>query len=129
MTDTHAHLHLPEFAPDRWHVLARGFALGVGAILEVNISARGWPEVMALAEGDARVFAALGIHPHEAAPPAVSDLEALVRALPHPKVVAIGETGIDRHRARGAGAAPAGPPAPGVARRPAGRHPLPARVS
>jgi TatD DNase family protein len=98
MIDTHAHLHLSDFAQDRWHVLARGFALGISAVVEINIRARGWPGVAALVEGDPRLFAALGIHPHEAAGPAVAELERLAQRLPHPKVVAIGETGIDRQR-------------------------------
>jgi TatD DNase family protein len=98
MIDTHAHLHLPDFASDRWHVLARGFAFGLDAIVEINIRARGWSEVVALADADPRVYATLGIHPHEAGPGAPGDLRTLARRLPHPRVVAIGETGIDRHR-------------------------------
>ncbi len=100
MIDTHAHLHRAEYAPDRWHVLARAFALGVSAIVEVAIEARDWPEVLALAEADPRVRASLGIHPHEAGPASPAALRDLARRLPDPRVVAIGETGIDLYRDR-----------------------------
>jgi TatD DNase family protein len=98
MIDTHAHLHLAEFAHDRWHVLTRAFALGITAIVEIAIGARGWPEVLSLAESDPRLRASLGIHPHEAGPQAPEALREMARLLPHPRVVAIGETGIDLYR-------------------------------
>ena len=98
MIDTHAHLHLPDYERDRAQVLTRGFALGLTAVIEISIRARDWPETIALAEADPRIYATLGIHPHEAGPDAPETLRRLAERLPHARVVAIGETGIDHHR-------------------------------
>jgi TatD DNase family protein len=98
MIDTHAHLHLPHFDPDRERVLARDFAMGVTGIVEVCISRERWPLVQRLAQADPRVVATAGIHPHEAARTTPDDLAALESCCERPFVVAVGETGIDTYR-------------------------------
>ncbi len=98
MIDTHAHLHLPDFDHDRECVVIRDFALGLTGILEVSISANRWSIVKLLAEGDRRILATAGVHPHEAARETAPDLRALEKQIHHSSVVAIGETGIDTYR-------------------------------
>jgi len=98
MIDTHAHLHLPPFDPDRERVLARDFAMGVTGIVEVCITPERWPIVERLARADPRVVATVGIHPHEAARTTPADLAALEPHFEQPFVVAIGETGLDTYR-------------------------------
>ncbi len=98
MIDTHAHLHLPDFDADRDQVMARDFALGITGVVEVCISPRAWPSVRRLAHGDPRIVATAGIHPHEAARFTPADLERLSAAYDDPRVVAVGETGLDTYR-------------------------------
>lgn len=98
MIDTHAHLHLSHFDPDRERVLARDFAMGVTGIVEVCISPERWPLVERLARADPRVVATVGIHPHEAARAMPADLAALEPRFEQSFVVAVGETGIDTYR-------------------------------
>ncbi len=98
MIDTHAHVHLPEFAADRDRVLTRSFAAGLSGIIEVGISAGAWPEVLALAAADPRIYACLGLHPHEASRCDPQSMRTLAGLLGRAKVVAVGETGIDAER-------------------------------
>ncbi len=98
MIDTHAHVHARAFDRDRSEVLERAFAAGVGRILEVNIDAGGFGRARALAESDPRVFLTCGIHPHDVTGAQIADLEGLARELAHPKVRAVGETGLDYYR-------------------------------
>lgn len=98
--DSHAHLDMPAFDPDREAVFARAEAAGVTHFVVPAYSLEASARAIALAEARARVWASVGIHPHGAGgctPEAVSTLEALAR---HPRVVAIGETGLDFSRNR-----------------------------
>ncbi len=96
--DTHAHLDFAQFDADREQVLARAWAAGLVAIVNAGAdlpSSRAGVELSAKHE---RVFAAVGMHPHDAkdlTAGALSELETLARA---PKVVAIGEIGLDFYR-------------------------------
>lgn len=97
--DTHAHLHLAEFEPDRAEVLARARAAGVGIFLTVGIDAEDSRKAVALAEAEPDVYAAVGIHPHDAAGADEAAFETLLRlARGSAKVVAVGETGLDYYR-------------------------------
>lgn len=100
MIDTHAHLHTRDFAADRVRVLTRSFAIGISAIIEVSIDRDSWSAVRDLASCDPRIFATIGIHPHEAQPAALRVLAELPHAAQAAEVVAIGETGMDRVRSR-----------------------------
>jgi TatD DNase family protein len=96
--DTHAHLHFPEFAGDLDAVLARARAAGVRRILTIGTDVPTSRAAVALAAREPDVWAAVGIHPHEAAEAddaALAEIERLARA---PRVVAIGETGLDFFR-------------------------------
>jgi TatD DNase family protein len=91
--DTHAHL---DASADPADVLVeRAREVGVTRIVSVGTHAESWRETLAIAERNEGVFAALGIHPHEAAD---GDVDALRNALAHPKAVAVGETGLDYYR-------------------------------
>jgi len=91
--DTHAHL---DACADPADVLVeRAREAGVTRIVSVGTRAESWRETLAIAERNEDVFAALGIHPHEAAD---GDVDALRTALAHPKAVAVGETGLDYYR-------------------------------
>ncbi len=98
MIDTHAHVHSQAFNKDRGEVLRRTWESGSRYLVEVNINARGWPKVVEMADSDPRIFITVGIHPHNAEPESLDDLEKLLQSVDHPKVVAIGETGLDYYR-------------------------------
>lgn len=96
--DTHAHLHGDEFATDRDAVLARARAVGVGRLLTIGTDPASSRQAVTLAAAHADVYAAVGIHPHDAAradEAALAEIAALLRA---PKVVAVGEIGLDYYR-------------------------------
>lgn len=95
LVDTHVHLDVPKFDGDRPEVLARARAAGVGAFIVPGICMEDLPRVLALAEQEPDVFAAVGIHPHEAHTWQAGWAEELARLAAHPKVVAIGELGQD----------------------------------
>jgi TatD DNase family protein len=98
MIDTHAHLQATPFDADREAVLARAFAAGLVGIIEVSIDAAGWPRALAVAERDPRVWLTVGIHPHDTGRAAPEDLDRLAENLNHPRVRAVGETGLDYFR-------------------------------
>lgn len=98
MIDTHAHVHVRAFEKDRAAVLDRTWSAGVGAIVEVNINAADWPKVRDLAHSDSRIYATIGIHPHDTGEADMSALDRLFSEIGDPRVVAIGETGLDYFR-------------------------------
>ncbi len=95
--DTHTHLDQDEFADDRHEVLHRAREAGVERILVVGITASSSEVAVALAERHPGVFAAVGIHPNYAAQAQPDDWQRVCRLVDHPRVVALGETGLDRH--------------------------------
>jgi TatD DNase family protein len=100
MIDTHAHVHVDAFDSDRPRVLTRAFASGLRAVVEVNIHPEGWPAVARLAESDPRIFATVGIHPNEVHEGSLGEMGRLEHAVEHPRVRAVGETGLDYYRDR-----------------------------
>lgn len=95
LVDSHCHLEYKGLVEDREGVLARARAAGVGAFLNISTRQSEWDQVVGTAAREPDVFASVGIHPHEA--DAHQDLgrAALLEATHHPKVIAIGETGLD----------------------------------
>jgi len=91
--DTHA--HLDACAEPANVIVDRAREVGVERIVSVGTDEASWADTLAIADRHDGVFAALGVHPHEAA---AASLEALRDALAHPKVVAVGETGLDYYR-------------------------------
>jgi len=96
--DTHAHLDYPEYEKDFPDVLARAAAAGITKIISIGTSLDSSRRAVALAEKHPAIYAAVGWHPSEALG-APADLRPALRELArHPKVVAIGETGLDYYR-------------------------------
>jgi TatD DNase family protein len=99
--DTHAHLDYPDYAKDLPEVIARAQAAGITKIISIGTSLSSSERAIRLAEKIPSVYAAVGWHPSEAMK-APSDLRpALRKYARHPKVVAIGEIGLDHHRLPG----------------------------
>jgi len=98
--DTHAHLHFPEFAGDLAAVLARARAAGVRRMVTIGTDVATSRAAAALAAREPDVWAAVGIHPHEAADADETALAEIERLASAPRVVAIGETGLDFFRDR-----------------------------
>ena len=95
LVDTHCHLDLRQFDADRDAVIARAAAAGVGLIVNPAIDLDSCRRVLALAERYPNVYAAVGVHPNDCAD-FDDDTAAQLRDLArHPKVVAIGEIGLD----------------------------------
>jgi TatD DNase family protein len=100
--DTHAHLDYPEFAPDLAEIIQRAQAVGITRIISIGTNLESSARAIKLAEQFHSVFAVIGWHPTEALA-APDDLRPSLRELArHPKVVAIGETGLDYYRMPGA---------------------------
>ena len=95
--DTHAHLDYPDFAQDLTQVIERATAAGIVKIISIGTDLASSRRAIALAERFANVYAVAGWHPSDAAR-APADIRPDLRGLArHPKVVALGETGLDYH--------------------------------
>ena len=97
LVDSHCHLDFPDFAPEREAVIARAFAAGIGTMLTICTRLDQFAGVREIAETDPRIWCSVGAHPHEAADHADIIAERLVALAAHPRVVGIGETGLDFH--------------------------------
>ena len=95
LIDTHCHLDYPPMADDVAGTLDRAAAAGVVACIHVGCTPAAWAPALALAEAHPRVHAAIGVHPHEAALADAAALRELADRVRHPRVVAVGETGLD----------------------------------
>jgi len=95
--DSHCHLNYKGLVEDQPAVLARARASGVGAMLNISTREREWDAVVATAEREPDVWASIGIHPHEADAHPEVDTARLVDRAAHPRVIAIGESGLDYH--------------------------------
>ena len=96
LVDSHCHLDFPDYAGDKLDaVLERARRAGVGAMLTIGTELSRFPGVRAIAERHANIWCSVGVHPHEAGQAGVGDAQALIRETNHPKVVAIGESGLD----------------------------------
>lgn len=93
--DSHCHLNYQGLAEDQPAVLERARAAGVEAMLNISTRASEWDAVIGTAEREHDVMASVGIHPHEADLHPDVQTETLVARAAHPKVVGIGETGLD----------------------------------
>jgi len=100
LIDTHAHLDLAQFDADRPAVLARASAAGVVTMVTVGVDLASSRRAVALAAGNEAIVAAVGVHPHDASTLTGEVLAALRRLSEEPRVVAVGEIGLDYYRDR-----------------------------
>ena len=97
LIDSHCHLNYPGLVEDEPGVLERARKRGVRGFLNISTRQSEWRDVVAAAERHADVWAAIGVHPHEADGHPDLGAEALTAAAAHPRVIAIGECGLDYH--------------------------------
>ncbi len=95
LVDSHCHLNYKGLREDVDGVIARARAAGVRTMLGISTRQSEWAEVIALADAHPDIWATVGIHPHEADAHPEIDAACLIAAATHPKVVGIGETGLD----------------------------------
>ncbi len=99
MIDTHAHLDFPDFDADRDDVVKRAHDAGIHTIINIATDFASCERVLALADRYPNMYAALGVHPHDAKDwQGTKSAERLKSLAAHPKVVAIGEIGLDYFR-------------------------------
>jgi TatD DNase family protein len=97
LVDSHCHLDFPDLAPELPAVIARAEAAGVNRMVTICTRLRHEPQVRAIAEAHPQVFYAAGTHPMSAAEEPLATVEQLVALARHPRLVGIGETGLDYH--------------------------------
>ena len=95
LVDSHCHLEYEGLVEDQHAVLDRARAAGVKQFLNISTRRSEWDRVIGTAEREADVWASIGIHPHEADQHADLGEGALLEASDHPRVVALGESGLD----------------------------------
>jgi TatD DNase family protein len=96
--DSHCHLDFPELAAEREAILALMRQNAVTHALTISTTLQTFPAVRAVAESNEHIFASAGVHPDEERDGREATLDELIRMADHPKVVAIGETGLDYYR-------------------------------
>ena len=97
LVDSHCHLDFPDFAAELDAVLARARAAKVARLVTISTKVGKFPALRAIAERFDEVYCSVGTHPHHAAKEPDVTVADLVAATKHPKVVAIGEAGLDYH--------------------------------
>jgi TatD DNase family protein len=97
LVDSHCHLDFPDFAAELDAVVARARAAGIGRLVTISTRVRKHAQVLAIAEKFPEVFCSVGTHPHNAHEELDLGAPELIAIAQHPKVVAIGEAGLDYH--------------------------------
>ncbi len=95
LIDHHCHLDYPALARDRDGVLARAAAAGVGLLVTISTRVREFATIRAIIEAHDNVYGTIGTHPHEAGNERDVTLEEILAPAAHPKIVGIGEAGLD----------------------------------
>jgi TatD DNase family protein len=98
LIDTHSHLDFPDFDADRPEIIQRAFDSGVTRLISIGTTLESSRAALALADAYPQVYATVGIHPSEVKKESNSAIEELAQLARNPKVVAIGECGLDYHR-------------------------------
>lgn len=98
LADTHTHLHFSEFEKDRNQVIERALRAGVKRFITVGADIESSREAIKLAEEHEFIYATVGIHPHDAKSASPAILKEIEGFISHPKVVAVGEIGLDFYR-------------------------------
>ena len=97
LVDSHCHLNYAGLADREAEVLANARARGVAGFLNISTRQSEWDDVLGAAERNEDVWATIGVHPHEADAHPDLGTAALVEAAIHPRVIALGECGLDYH--------------------------------
>jgi TatD DNase family protein len=97
LIDSHCHLDFPELKGELDAVLARAKEAGVGLMVTISTRVRRFPELASIVAAHDTVFCSVGTHPHNAAEEKDVTLAEILQISRHPKVVAIGEAGLDYH--------------------------------
>lgn len=95
LVDSHCHLDFPEFSADRDGFVTRAVDAGVGIMQTICTKITEFPKVLAVAEAYDNIYCSVGIHPHEVETQPEITAEDIIRYANHPKVIGIGETGLD----------------------------------
>jgi len=95
LVDSHCHLDFPDFAEERAAIVARALAAGIGRMVTISTRVKRFQQILEIAETFSEVYCSVGTHPHNAAEELDITADDLVRLSGHPKVVAIGEAGLD----------------------------------
>lgn len=97
LIDSHCHLDYPDFVPEIDAVVARARAAGLGRMVTISTRVKRHAQVLAIAERFDDVFCSVGTHPHHAHEELNIGADDLLKIAEHPRVVAIGEAGLDYH--------------------------------
>jgi TatD DNase family protein len=97
LVDSHCHLDFPDFAPDLDAIVERAAAVDIARLVSISTRVRRFDKLVAIVERFANVYSSIGTHPHYAHEEPDVTVEELVERSRHPKVVAIGEAGLDYH--------------------------------
>jgi TatD DNase family protein len=97
LIDSHCHLDFPEFAPELEAVVKRARGAGIGRMVTISTRVKKHADLLIIAEKFPDVFCSIGTHPHHAQEELDINAEMLIKLAEHPKVVAIGEAGLDYH--------------------------------
>ena len=98
LIDTHSHLDFPDFDADRADIIQRATEAGVTRIISIGTTLQTSRAALALADTFPQIYATVGLHPCEVPEASASAIEEIAKLARHPKVVAIGECGLDYHR-------------------------------
>lgn len=97
LIDSHCHLDFPDFADELPQIVERAQAAGVAGMVTISTRVKRFAQVLSIAERFDRVWCSVGTHPHNAAEEPEITADTLVELAEHPRVVAIGEAGLDYH--------------------------------
>jgi TatD DNase family protein len=97
LVDSHCHLDFPDFADDVGALVERAEAAGIARIVSISTRVRRFDNLLAIVERFPNVYSSIGTHPHQAHEELDVTVDELVGLAQHPKVVAIGEAGLDYH--------------------------------
>jgi TatD DNase family protein len=95
LVDSHCHLDFDDFKDDFPEILTRAQQAGVQTMVSINTRISNFPELLAIAEAHEAIYCTVGVHPHSAEKEPETEPETLIALADHPKVIAIGETGLD----------------------------------
>ena len=95
LVDSHCHLDFDVFDEDRQETIQRARNAGVATMVTICTRVTRFDEIRAIAESDENIWCSVGIHPHQAEEEPVISVDDLVSRAAHPKVIGIGETGLD----------------------------------